>query len=57
MKSPQESNLSEAQQVTRDRDIAMDSPDDWMSDFIGVSQIALTQEAEYLERLGLVDPS
>jgi len=31
--------------------------DDWMGDFIGVSRIALNREAEYLEQLGLVDPS
>jgi len=35
----------------------MDMLDDWMSDFLGVSRIALSQEPEYLERLGLVDPS
>jgi len=29
----------------------------WMEGFIGVSRIALSKEPEYLERLGLVDPS
>jgi len=48
---------SEAQRATHDRDEAMSAIDDWMSDFIGVSRIALRKHPEYLERLGLVDPS
>ncbi len=53
----QKKETSEAQRASHDRDSALDALDDWMGDFIGVSRIALSKEPEYLERLGLVDPS
>ncbi len=53
----QKKETSEAQRAVHDRDTALDALDDWMGDFIGVSRIALSKEPEYLERLGLVDPS
>ena len=40
----QKKETSEAQRATHDRDAAMDALDDWMSDFIGVSRIALSQD-------------
>jgi len=48
---------SEAQRATHDRDQAMADLDDWMSDFRGVIRITLKAQPQYLERLGLVDPS
>ncbi len=48
---------SEAQRATHDRDEAMEGLDDWMSDFLAVAKIALAHEPQYLERLGIVDPS
>ncbi len=48
---------SEAQRATLHRNQAMAALDDWMSDFRGVARIALKSQPQYLERLGLVDPS
>ena len=48
---------SEAQRATYDRGQAMADLDDWMSDFRGVIRITLKAQPQYLERLGLVDPS
>ena len=48
---------SEAQRATYDRDQALADLDDWMGDFRGVLRIALGSQPQYLERLGLVDPS
>ncbi len=48
---------SDAQRATHDRDEAVEDLDDWMSDFIGVAKITLAHEPQYLERLGIVDPS
>lgn len=53
----QKKETSEAQRATKDRDAAMESLDDWMSDFIGVAKIALTAEPQYIERMGIVEPS
>ena len=53
----QKKETSEAQRATKDRDAAMEELDDWMSDFIAVSKIALAVEPQYLERMGIVDPS
>ncbi len=53
----QKRETSEAQRASHDSDATLDALDDWMGDFIGVSRIALSKEPEYLERLGLVDPS
>ncbi len=48
---------SESERATHDRDQALAELDDWMSDFRGVAKIALKAQPQYLERLGLVDPS
>ncbi len=48
---------SESQRATYDRDQELAELDDWMSDFRGVLRIALKSHPQYLERLGLVDPS
>ncbi len=48
---------SESERATHDRDQSLAELDDWMSDFRGVARIALKAQPQYLERLGLVDPS
>ncbi len=48
---------SESERATYDRDQSQALLDDWMSDFRGVARIALKDHPQYLERLGLVDPS
>jgi hypothetical protein len=53
----QQEEASEAQRATRDRDAAIDVLDDWMDDFLAVSEIALRSQPEYLERMGIIYPS
>jgi len=44
----------EAQEATQIRDAAFDELQDWISDFIAVARIALENQAQYLEALGIV---
>ncbi len=47
----------EAQQATLDRDAAFDALQGWMSDFTKVARVALEEQPQYLEMLGIVKPS
>jgi hypothetical protein len=47
----------EAQQATKDRDAAFDAMEDWMGDFKVVARIALKDQPQFLEILGLKEPS
>ncbi|MCK5700705.1 MAG: hypothetical protein KAI29_06115 [Cyclobacteriaceae bacterium] len=47
----------EAQTATQLRDEAFDELQDWMSDFIAIARIALEDQSQYLEMLGIVEPS
>lgn len=47
----------EAQTATKTRDAAFEALDKWMSAFTGISRIALEENPQYLEMLGIVEPS
>ena len=47
----------EAQAATQLRDEAFDELQDWMSDYIAIARIALEDQSQYLEMLGIVEPS
>ncbi len=47
----------EAQIATQARDAAMDALDQWVSDFIAIARLALEDEPQALEKLGIVEPS
>jgi len=47
----------EAQAATQARDAAFDDLQDWMSDFVAIARIALENDSQLLEMLGIVEPS
>ena len=46
--------MGEAQKATQTRDAAVDALEDWMSDFIAIARIAFEEDAQQLEKLGIV---
>ncbi|MEO1386697.1 MAG: hypothetical protein AAFV85_04870 [Cyanobacteria bacterium J06634_6] len=50
----QEKEKGEAQAATQQRDVALDALQDWMSDFIAIAKIALEDEPQQLEGLGVL---
>jgi hypothetical protein len=46
-----------AQDATQARDAALDALDAWMSDFIAIARLALEERPQYMEKLGVVEPS
>lgn len=56
-KDQNEKEKSEAQRATQLRDEAIDALDEWLSDYIAVARIALAQDPQRLEALGIVAPS
>jgi len=48
----QEKEKGEAQDATKQRDASLDALDRWMSDFKAIAQVALEENAQWLEKLG-----
>ena len=55
-KTAKESETGQAQQATKTRDTALDTLDDWMSDFIAIARIAL-KGTQLSEALGILERS
>ncbi len=56
-KNQQEKEKSEAQRSTQVRDEAIEALNEWLSDYLAVARIALQQDPQRLEALGLVTPA
>ncbi|MCB0164867.1 MAG: hypothetical protein KDI79_11615 [Anaerolineae bacterium] len=52
LKDQQEVEKGEAQQLTKNRDVALDALDEWLSDFKEVAEVALIAAPQRLEMLG-----
>jgi hypothetical protein len=50
----QQSRKSIAQETMKARDAALDALNDWMRDFLAIAQIALAEQPQALERLGII---
>lgn len=55
--STQEQEKGDAQESTQVRDAAVDALDDWMSDFRAIARLALEDQPQQLEKLGMTVPS
>ena len=53
----QRKELGEAQDATEERDAAADSLPNWFSDYVGIARVALEDKPQYLEIMGIVEPS
>ncbi|WP_282036465.1 hypothetical protein [Saccharicrinis aurantiacus] len=49
--------MGEAQNATETRDAAADELQEWYSDYIEIARIALADQPQYLEMLGIISPS
>lgn len=55
-KEMQEREKGDVDRAYVTRDEALDALDDWMSDFLTVARVALADDAQLLEKMGLVTP-
>lgn len=53
----QENEKGAAQNSTKLRDAAVDALKDWLSDFVAIARVALEEEPQLLESLGVAEPS
>jgi len=49
--------MGEAQAATKVRDKAIDELQEWYSDYIEIARLALVDQPQYLEMLGIISPS
>ncbi len=52
-KAAQEKEKGEAQAATQNRDLALEALEDWMDDFLDIAQVALAEQVQLSEILGL----
>ena len=53
----QEKEKGEAQAATQKRDAALDAMQDWLSDYLAIAKVALEEEPQLLEGLGMLQRS
>ncbi|MEL7069858.1 MAG: hypothetical protein AAGN15_14555 [Cyanobacteria bacterium J06581_3] len=53
----QEKEKGEAQAATQKRDAALDAMQDWLSDYLAIAKVALEEEPQLLEGLGVLQRS
>ena len=53
----QEKEKGEAQAATKRRDAALDAMQDWLSDYLAIAKVALEEEPQLLEGLGVLQRS